>query len=51
MTKSMHIALQDLSLSGAFIVYPGMERYRLHEQVEALPLTECCQLQTKATDH
>jgi len=49
MTKSIHIALQDLSLAGLFIIYPGKERYRLHEKVEALPLAECLHLQTIAT--
>lgn len=39
MTKSIHIALNDLCLNRLFIVYPGKERYRLHEKVEALPLT------------
>lgn len=45
MTKSMHIALHDLSLNGLFVVYPGKERYRLHEKVEALPLFQCTNLQ------
>ena len=41
MTKSLHTALADLSLDRAWVVYPGRERYRLHEKVEAIPLTEC----------
>lgn len=45
MTKSMHIALHDLSLDGLFVVYPGKERYRLHKKVEALPLFQCTHLQ------
>jgi hypothetical protein len=45
MTKSMHIALHDLSLNGLFVVYPGKERYRLHKKVEALPLFQCMHLQ------
>lgn len=40
MTKSIHIALNDLCLNRLFIVYPGKERYRLHEKVEALPLKD-----------
>jgi len=40
MTKSIHIALNDLCLNRLFIVYPGKEYYRLHEKVEALPLRE-----------
>ena len=38
LTKSMHIALHDLGLEHIWIVYPGKDRYRLHKQVEALPL-------------
>jgi len=45
MTKSMHIALHDLFLKGLFVVYPGKERYRLHEKVEVIPLPECMELQ------
>ena len=41
MTKSLHIALGDLSLDHAWIVYPGRERYRLHEKVEVIPLADC----------
>ena len=38
MTKSLHIALADLKLERAWIVYPGSESYRVHEQVEVIPL-------------
>lgn len=41
MTKSLHTALGDLALDRAWVVYPGRERYRLHEKVEAIPLTDC----------
>ena len=40
MTKSLHIAVQDLGLERAWIVYPGTKRYAVHEKVEALPLRE-----------
>ncbi len=40
MTKSLHIALADLELERAWIVYPGSLRYAVHERVEVLPLTE-----------
>jgi len=40
MTKSLHIALEDLKLERAWIVYPGKRRYSLHERVEVLPLTQ-----------
>ncbi|MSU77519.1 MAG: ATP-binding protein [Gemmataceae bacterium] len=38
MTKSLHIALADLKLDQAWIVYPGAESYRIHERVEAISL-------------
>jgi hypothetical protein len=44
MTRSLHIALADLGLTRAFIVYPGKERYLVHEKVEAIPLIECATL-------
>lgn len=40
MTKSMHIALEDLKLERIFTVYPGKEAYPMHERVEALPLAQ-----------
>jgi hypothetical protein len=40
MTKSMHIALQDLGLERIWVLYPGTDRYPLHERVEALPLRQ-----------
>jgi len=44
LTRSIHCALSDLHLDKIYIVYPGSERYRLHERVEAIPLTECSSL-------
>jgi hypothetical protein len=38
MTKSLHVALEDLKLEQAWIVYPGRESYAVHERVEATPL-------------
>ena len=38
MTKSLHIAIEDLKLEKAWIVYPGSERYRVHEKVECVGL-------------
>jgi predicted AAA+ superfamily ATPase len=38
MTKSLHVALEDLRLEHAWIVYPGPEAYRVHERVEVAPL-------------
>jgi hypothetical protein len=40
LTRSMHIALRDLQLDHLWVVYPGSERYALHEKVTAVPLEE-----------
>jgi len=40
MTKSLHVALADLELDRAWIVYPGPHRYSVHEKVEVLPLVD-----------
>jgi hypothetical protein len=40
MTRSLHVALHDLNLARAFIVYPGKRRYRVHPKVEVLPISE-----------
>ena len=50
LTKSIHIALQDLNLNRLFIVYPGKDRYSLHEKIEVLPLTECVELRKTMAD-
>lgn len=39
-TRSQHIALEDLKLEKMYVVYPGTERYPLHESIEACPLPE-----------
>jgi predicted AAA+ superfamily ATPase len=38
MTRSLHVALRDVGLHRAFIVYPGRDRYRVHPKVEVVPL-------------
>jgi predicted AAA+ superfamily ATPase len=40
MTKSLHIALEDLKLERAWIVYPGKESYPVHEKVRVCPLAD-----------
>lgn len=40
LTKSMHVALEDLALKALFVVYPGPTRYRLHPKVEVVPITQ-----------
>ncbi len=50
MTKSIYVALQDLCLKKLYIVYPGKERYRLHEKVDVIPLAECVDLPERVTN-
>jgi len=38
LTPSMRIALADLRLDALYVVYPGLHRYALAPQVEAVPL-------------
>jgi predicted AAA+ superfamily ATPase len=40
MTKSMHIALNDLKLDHLLVVYPGSNRYPIHPKATALPLSD-----------
>jgi hypothetical protein len=43
MTRSLHVALEDLQLHQAWIVYPGEATYRVHERVEVTPLARLVQ--------
>ena len=38
LTKSMQIAIEDLNLAHLWVVYPGREKYKIREDVTALPL-------------
>jgi predicted AAA+ superfamily ATPase len=40
MTRSLHIALEDLRLERAWIVYPGRDSYPVHERVRVCPLAQ-----------
>ena len=42
MTRSMHSALADLGLDRIFVIFPGADRFRLHERVEAVGLERAC---------
>lgn len=42
MTRSMHSALVDLKLDRIFVLFPGDTRFRLHERVDAVGLTQAC---------
>ncbi len=39
-TRSLRVALQDLSLERAFIVYPGSKSYALDERIEVLAMED-----------
>ena len=39
-TKSMRIAMDDLSLSRLFIVYPGKDAYPVEQNISVIPLTD-----------
>ncbi len=39
-TKSMHIAVHDLGLEHLWVVYPGSERYQIHERITVVPASE-----------
>jgi hypothetical protein len=40
MTKSLHVAMQDLKLDQAYIVYPGTKTYPVAENVTVIPLPD-----------
>ena len=39
-TKSMHVALRDLGLEHLWVMYPGTERYQIHERITVVPASE-----------
>lgn len=39
-TRSMKVALEDLSLEHLWVVYPGQESYRIDDKITALPIHE-----------
>ena len=39
LTRSMHIAMQDLALDTLYVVYPGQRRFSLAPAIEAVPLS------------
>ncbi len=40
LTPSMRIALQDLQLERILVIYPGTQRYRIADRIEAVPFEE-----------
>ncbi len=39
-TKSMHSSIKELDLSKLYVIYPGSDRYPIHELIEACPLSD-----------
>jgi len=39
-TRSMQVALDDLRVKHLFVVYPGSQRFPLHEKVTAMPISD-----------
>lgn len=48
LTKSMHVALNDLGLDHLFVVHPGEQRFPLAERVTAIPLSDIATAATLA---
>ncbi|MBP6869842.1 ATP-binding protein [Candidatus Babeliales bacterium] len=44
-TKSMHIALEDLKLDHLYVVYPGVMKYPMHEKITACSLDRLPELE------
>jgi hypothetical protein len=40
LTKAMTICINDLKLEHLWVVYPGDKRYKIHENITVMPLTE-----------
>jgi hypothetical protein len=38
-SATSHVALEDLHLDHLYVVYPGNERYALHDRIEVIPLS------------
>jgi hypothetical protein len=37
-SRSMHVALQDLSLEHLWVIYPGDQEYPLHDKISVIPI-------------
>ncbi len=47
MTRSMHVALEDLKLEHLWVIHPGKHTFPMHDKVTALPITELAQIQAR----
>jgi predicted AAA+ superfamily ATPase len=46
-TKSMHVAIKDLHLTGLWVIFPGTHIYRISDKITAYPLRHLKQLALK----
>ena len=46
-TRSMYSALQDLGLAHLWVIYPGSQRYQVHERITVYPLQQLIELPEK----
>lgn len=49
-TRSMRVALADLSLEHLWVVYPGAERYAMDDKITALPATDIASLASRIAE-
>ena len=47
--RSMHVAIQDLSLEHLWVVYPGNQEYALADRISVVPLDSIPRLATRRT--
>jgi hypothetical protein len=43
-SRSMHTAIQDLSLEHLWVIYPGHQEYTLDDKISAVPLDAALRL-------
>ena len=43
-SRSMHVAIQDLSLEHLWVIYPGHQEYPLHDKISVIPISAIPQI-------
>jgi hypothetical protein len=46
-TRSMHSAIKDWQLEHLWVVYPGAQKYALHEKISVIPMKTVADLSEK----
>ena len=47
-TKSMHVAMEDLALERLWVIHPGEQQYPLGDRIESVPLDKIGAVLTRA---